>query len=110
MNWCQPHWDQLRAAIKERGLDGFGAQNGQQAIQDAAAQIEGKPTDFDPLMGCFWQINSQMLRDVGLRAIERCPLCILVEDGQPHLVGNWLKGVTDSALEYALKEGLITSN
>jgi hypothetical protein len=107
MNWCQPHWNQLREAIAERGLDKFGAQTGEQAASDLKAQIEGKTTDFDPLMGSWSRINQQMLESAGLRALTQCPLCILVEDGQPHLVKNWIDGVTDSALNYALKEGLI---
>lgn len=107
MNWCKPHWNELRAAIEIRGLSKFGAQNSEQLFKDTTHQLEGKVTDFDPLMGSFWQINNQMLEDVGLRLMNECPLCILVEDGQPHLVANWINGVTDSALEYALKEGLI---
>lgn len=110
MNWCQPHWDKLREAIAERGLSKFGAQTGEQAAADLAAQVEGKETDFDPLMGSWMQINQQMLRDVGARALMQCPLCILVEDGQPHLVDNWINGVTDSALKYALEQGLIAQH
>ncbi len=107
MNWCQPHWNQLREALETRGLSKFGAQTGEQAARDMIAQSEGKATDFDPLMGSWLQINQQMLKDVGLRALTQCPLCILIEDGQPHLVENWINGVTDSALKYALDEGLI---
>ena len=107
MNWCKPHWEELREAIKVRGLDGFGAQDGTAAANDVVAQLEGKDTPFDPLMGSFWQINNQMLEDVGLRAVGACPLCILVEDGQPETVANWVNGVTDSALAYAQEQGLI---
>lgn len=107
MKWCPPHWNALREAIRVRGLDGFGAQNAQQAAVDMEAQIEGEKTAFDTLMGSFWKINNQMLENVGLRAMGACPLCLLVEDGQPELVENWISGVTDSAKAYAIQQGLV---
>lgn len=116
MNWCQSHWDQLRAAIKDRGLDKFGAQNAQQATKELADQIEGKETAFDPLMGSWLRLNETMLDSMkkqGTLDFERamqCPMCILVEDGQPHLVENWINGVTDDALRYATTEGLIKAH
>jgi len=113
MNWCQMHWDQLKVALKERGLDKFGAKTGQQAINEMVDELDGRSHDFDPLMGSWNQINLVMansLEKLGRRnevLLLKCPLCILVEDGQPQTVKNWIDGVTDSALEYAIKEGLI---
>lgn len=107
MDWCQTHWNQLREAVRVRGLDKFGAQDSKQAHADAVAQLEGEKTDFDPLMGSFWAINNQMLEDVGLYAMGKCPLCILVEDKHPELVSNWIDGVTDSALQHAVEQGLM---
>lgn len=113
MNWCKPHWDLLRTAIKERGLDKFGAQNSQALFTDLTDQLKGVETQFDPLMGCWARINSKMaesLERLG-RADEvlqfKCPLCVLVDDGQPETVENWINGSTDGALGYAIEQGLI---
>lgn len=107
MKWCMPHWEQLRAAIEARGLSKLGAQDAEEAHADAVAQLEGGEPRFDPLMGSFWRINSKMIEGVGLRMMGNCPLCILVEDGQPHLVDDWINGVTDDARAYAVKKGLV---
>lgn len=108
MNWCKPHWHALRAAIEVRGLSKFGAQNAEELHKDLDDQLDSETTQFDPLMGSWLRINQQMLEDVGLRAVEECPLCILITDGRPELVQNWIDGVTDDALTYAVKEGLVT--
>lgn len=107
MKWCQPHWDQLRTAIADKGMDKLGAQDSKQAFNDMVDSLEGKETDFDPLMGCFWAINNQMMSNVGLRAMGACPLCILVKDGRPDLVENWVQGCTNHALEEARRLGLL---
>lgn len=108
MNWCKPHWDRLREIIKDKGLDKFGAQNAEEAHANMKSQIEGGEEPFDPLMGSWTRINCRMLESPGCNGrILECPLCILVVDGQPNLVEDWLQGVTDDALEYALEKGLV---
>ena len=108
MNWCKLHWDMLRAAIDVRGLSKFGAQNAHELHDDFDKQLNGEDTKFDPLLGSWMRINQQMLKDAGLRAIEGCSLCVLVEDKRPELVQNWIDGVTDNALAYAVEMGLVT--
>ena len=116
MNWCKPHWAQLRQAIKDRGLDGFGAQSGEEAATEIASQIEGNEEKFDPLLGSWSRINARMAESLtnlgrGAEILQlKCPLCILVEDGQPHLVENWINGVTDMAREYAVEQGLLKAS
>ena len=107
MNWCKPHWDRLREAIKLRGLAHLGAQTTTELAENLEKEFNGKSAEFDPLTGCFWAINYRMLQDVGFYAMGRCPLCILVEDGQPELVDNWVNGSTDQALDYARENGLV---
>lgn len=109
MKWCTEHWNALRAAIEVRGLSKFGAQNSEELHADIVGQLEGEQTQFDPLMGSFWRINNVMMENVGLRMMGHCPLCILVEDGRPELVANWVDGVTNEALAYAHKAGLVKS-
>lgn len=113
MNWCKPHWDQLREAIDIRGLSGFGAQTGVDAAKEMASQIEGKPEAFDPLMGCWTRLNAKMLESLKTQGrcdftlMLTCPMCVLQMDGQPHLIDNWINGCVDCALQYAHEKGLI---
>jgi hypothetical protein len=110
MNWCQPHYDKLKDAVKARGLWSL-VGNGSEDLETA---ISGKR--FDPLLGSWARINQQMLESPGFRRpdkdtrqrILQCPCCILVEDGQPELVDRWIDGCTDEALQYAVREGLVT--
>lgn len=102
MNWCQPHYDKLKDAIKERGLWNL-VGNGAQDAKDA---IEGKR--FDPLLWSWASINSFMLQSPGLNGrILTCPFCILVDDGQPELVDKWLAGCLDDCYKAAIESGAI---
>lgn len=113
MNWCKPHWNQLRDAVNRKGLGSFGAQSGIQAAQELEAQLRGDEEAFDPLFGSWGRINCYMAESLTKQGrgnellALRCPLCILVEDGQPHLVANWIEGVTDDARKYAIEKKLI---
>ena len=113
MNWCKPHWDQLRQAILDRGLGGFGAQDSAAAAVEIASQLGGNDEKFDPLLGSWSRINMRMAESLtelgrGGEVLQlRCPLCILVEDGQPETVENWINGVTDQAKAYAIEQGLL---
>jgi hypothetical protein len=111
MNWCKPHWNQLREAIRVRGLDAFGANNGNEAVTELASQIEGNEETFDPLLGSWSRINATMAQSLQRLGRGRelfmlkCPLCILVEDGQPQTVDNWINGCTDQCRLYAIEKG-----
>lgn len=87
MKLCQDHWDRLRAAISERGLDNLIAKDGETAFRQA---VDGLETDklslnnFDPLMYANTAIWSHAI-DIGGLAVmalnddgsERCPICFL---------------------------------
>lgn len=114
MNWCKPHWQQLREVLKSKGLDKFGAQTSEEAMAEIQHQIEeGTEKGFDPLLGSWARINTKMAE--GLNRMGRhkellelkCPLCTLVEDQRPELVADWLEGVTEGARLYAVEEGLL---
>lgn len=113
MNWCTPHWQQLRETIKTKRLDSFGAKTGEEAAAEIKSQLEGNDERFDPLLGSWARINAYMAESLtrqgrGHELLQlRCPLCILVEDGQPETVANWIDGVTDDAHRYAVEQGLI---
>ena len=116
MNWCQPHWALLRKAVEDRGMSHLGAQSGQEAAKELASQIEGEEETFDPLLGSWSRINNAMADSLtklgrGHEILQfKCPLCILVEDGQPQTVANWVDGCTDQAKQYAISKGLIKAN
>ena len=116
VNWCKSHWDQLRQAIKDRGLDGFGAQTGAEAAAEMRSQFAGNEEAFDPLIGSWSRINAYMSDSLtkqgrGAELLQlKCPCCILVEDGQPELVAGWINGCTDQAKVYAIEQGLLKAS
>jgi hypothetical protein len=116
MNWCQPHWTQLVQAVKDRGLDRFGAKTGAEVAAEMQSQVDGNEETFDPLLGSWARINSRMAESLsnmgrGAEVLQlKCPCCILVEDGQPELVAGWINGVTDQAKHYAIEQGLLKAD
>ena len=108
MNWCDSHWQKLRAAIELRGLSKFIATDGSQAAQNMRDQLDGEKEKFDPLMGSWIRINTTFLESPNCAGrFMACPLCCLEDDGRPELVDNWIDGCTDAALQYAIEQDLI---
>ena len=98
MQFCQPHWDSLRQAIKDKGLGVLVSETGEEAVTKAARQAAGEDTvdTFDPLMFAHNIIFSNVLENasqsVGYlmgdgpedpveghegRTWPRCPICYL---------------------------------
>jgi hypothetical protein len=72
VNMCQDHWDRLREKINERVLTGLIASDGATAaaqIADQVQQGEATPTNFDPLMGAFWAVGSNVMGTLGRSAL-----------------------------------------
>lgn len=73
MQFCQDHWDRLRSAISERGLDHLIAPDGQTAAQQLADQIkrtqDGEepvtPVNYDPLMAARWATINNVMANIG---------------------------------------------
>jgi hypothetical protein len=75
MRFCQAHWEALRAAIRERGLERFVARDG----EDLAAK--GRAAGFEPLIGAHNAIVQNAIGVAGLAILdgaESCPLCFLI--------------------------------
>lgn len=119
MRICQDHWNKIRAAIKERGIDHLGAKTGEKAVEDIKTQIEGRPTDYDPLMSCNWMIHSKALEMGGLYLMTakedgtpHCPICEAIahkpDDAEVQWVEDyWIKGPVDAALKECQDRGLV---
>src|SRR5262245_18153164 len=122
MQICKTHWEQLQAAIKERGLWDLVAPNGQAAIYRMQQEIEGAATNsnYDPLMAANNMISAQALRLGGLYLLsgDYCPLCEAVSHTQiPDDLSDdvkkqgvavyWINGCTDSILDYCRENGLV---
>lgn len=66
MRFCAPHWEQLRQAIKDRGLDSLVADSGEKAARNLVSEgAEGATVDnFDPLMGAHNAIVSRAMTEI----------------------------------------------
>lgn len=78
MQLCADHWDKLREALKERGLDKYISANAEKAIE---AVKEDRP---DPLAAATFAIYGNALDFGGLDLLipdaegaEKCPICYL---------------------------------
>src|SRR5436309_507732 len=82
--WCQDHWDRLRAKIEERGLNHLIAPSGVIAAEQAKSQLETEevsPANFDPLMSAFWAIESNAMSIMSGAGVS--PLYMLAPPGTP---------------------------
>lgn len=116
MKICQAHWDSLRAAIKERGLDHLGAKNGEEAVERMQDELNGVATDdtYDPLMSANWMISSNALQAGGLylmgadeKGEQYCPLCEVEKHIGVGTAAEWIQGCTDSIRQHCIEKGLI---
>lgn len=116
MKLCLSHWDQLREAIKDRGLDKFVSNSGQQAAEKMQAQLQPGTSElegWDPLLNANFAIWSNGLERGGLYLMgtdeqgnEYCPLCEL-EANTSTKAETWIKYAADEQYEKAKKLGVI---
>ena len=121
MKICKNHWEQLKDAIKVRGLWDLVAPNGQAAIYRMQQELAGTATDsnYDPLMTANYMISGQALNFGGIYLLtgDYCPLCeaehhTQIPDDFPEEIKKqgvamyWINGCTDSILDYCREHGL----
>ena len=85
MKFCQTHWNNLRQAIKARGLWDMVAGSGEEAVQQAKDQLGGKEQtkeNFDPLMAAHWTICNNAMDT--LKRIGANPLALLTQPPEDH--------------------------
>src|ERR1700692_1583669 len=114
MRICQPHWDRLRQALADRGIDHLGAKSGQQAMANIVTELEGRgdENDFDPLMACNNMIFAKGLEIVGFELMspkeegsERVPICSCAA----YYEAGWINGPADAVLQEAIDKGLVVA-
>jgi hypothetical protein len=116
MKMCQPHWDQLRAAIDARGMGHLGAKDSTGALERAQAEVEGTATDktFDPLMAANFGIFNNALRAGGMYLMQQdengneyCPLCELEKHNHAVKAADWIREASDEQLRYCKTHKLV---
>src|SRR5258708_3288674 len=112
MRICDPHWNQLKTAIDERGLSGFVSKDGEAAVKifvATASGAEGKDV-FDPLLQANLAIWGNALEAFGPEIMSEgapCPLCALDnhaagcnDEGCPRETGmDWIGYAAEAQLE-----------
>jgi hypothetical protein len=104
MQFCQPHWDRLRAEIEANGLAHM-VLTGEVVFQQTVDAIEGKGQEnaaFDPLMAMHNKIVEKFVEPLGADGLyiftgDYCPLCELdrLNPGRK-LPENWIVEGTKS--------------
>ena len=114
--WCQPHWDELRAAIDRCELGHLVSQGGAAAAAHMADDLRtGTARDvegFDPLLRAWSMISGRAL-ECGSGVID-CPLCFVQRHAEAcsdlacqATPANWIAGCTESVREYVQGLGLL---
>lgn len=113
MKLCQPHWDALKAAIEERGLMEFVAQDAKAAHERLCGELNGSPEQetFDPLMAANFAIWSNGLQIGGLYLMtgDFCPICESEKHNGP-AAEWWITNAANGQLERARELKLLPSN
>jgi hypothetical protein len=112
MKICPNHWQELRAALDDRGIGTIGAKSGEEAHENVMTELEGGQAPYDPLMSCNMMIWSNGLRAGGLYLMGQkedgsayCPICEAVAHGHGD-DAYWINSPADAALEECRKRGL----
>lgn len=123
MKMCQAHWDELKEAVRAKGLYHLVASSGQAAMERAIAEVKGDATlsNYDPLMAANWMICGRAIDLGGLYLLGSkengepyCPLCELneqVEKQNANTTGKipatvWIEGAVDEQWKYCQENGL----
>ena len=75
--FCRPHWDQLRNAIKARGLWDLVSTSGEQARERLAHPGPETLDSFDPLIAAHNLITNNALELLG--PFTGCPVCAVLD-------------------------------
>lgn len=123
MQFCKSHWDELRAAVKNKGLWPFVSGSGEDLVERLKKELGNELTIPDPLMTAHNMILGRALEAGGLYLMSKppdaehyCPLCELNKHAkQPPPGGGvpstwWINGSTDKILADFKKQGWLKDN
>lgn len=111
MQFCQKHWDELRAAIDGRGLAKFVSEGGEEVARRMSDPKHER--DFDPLMDAHMAIvqNLAATFGVGVLMIDGCPLCGAIDNcpcaDEVCAYATWIGRAADDQRERAVALGMI---
>lgn len=130
MKFCQPHWDQLREAIKNLGLAHL-IKSGEDLVEATVQQLNGLGDDistYDPLNSAHWNIIDHCITDAGVNVLylmsgDYCPLCVARDALTEHVktcvnpecggadnlkqLDNWIDYAANAEAIYCRTQGLI---
>lgn len=105
MQMCLKHWEDLKGAIKARGLWDMVSDTGQEVMAKMKAGMD-TPEKFDPLMGAHMLLVKNAIGCFGIGVMtvdengqDRCPVC--VAEAEPQITENWIEKAADGAAAYA---------
>jgi hypothetical protein len=82
MRFCQAHWEKMREAVRERGLEAYVASGEEEAARRTTTALldpDNERAAFDPLLEAHWAIvnNLMQMTPLGLSLMmgDGCPLC-----------------------------------
>lgn len=122
MKMCQPHWNKIIQAVKDRGMWNLVSPSTEVALEGVKDQLEGREAPFDPLMSCNNMIFSRALELGGLYLMfgELCPICEAMlarkdmvdpDIGRPYTPEEeeswWIDGPADACLSRCRELGLV---
>jgi hypothetical protein len=121
MQFCQSHWEQLRAAIDARGLAPLVSRNGQEGMEAFKAWLADSPdgATFDPLVSAHFMIVDRALHALGPYLLgDYCPVCEVVRvHPKPCLNGctdedverAWINGPADGVLRHVQESPVLSA-
>jgi hypothetical protein len=107
MNLCPTHWNQLKQAIKARGLWDLVSADGAEAMAVMQHDLDGKPATkekFDPLLAATFKIYENAIRAGGLYMMNQkedgadyCAVC----EAEAHNAPGWIDLAADGVAAFA---------
>lgn len=110
MNFCQAHWDGLKAEVIAQGLGDFIKSSGEELMRETVMpDLEGKKPNLkseDPLLACSLMIFGRVMENVGIGMMAHdpetgrpyCPCCVAEKEGVN--IETWFKGCVEAEKKF----------
>lgn len=119
MQICKIHWDMMRQAVTDHGLDSLVHKDGKSAFENELKALEGQTPAFDPLMQMNWFFSGEAIRCGGLYLMmlneqdnpnnngHYCPVCEFEKHQQDFIAADQITSLAKQMQEHAREQGLI---